>query len=1014
MSANLQLYEQEVISFLQSVTIVFSPMATLINNNLLAQGIEVNQSTPDTWKYFLNLSGQYYPNVDTMMTILSLDTKQTINYTTANLAISPKTAAAYVVGSPYYTALCQAYPTQTDLIKSIRYPVDLQTAINAPDFTLLGWGDGILEANEQDVILYELNTFISYVATRWYFSWLSYEAYYIWAFWSSLWQSLPNAIFAARLKYLHTSSVHSFHIWSYLQSHGIGDYSDILTSQQALFLYRNLNYLIQNKGKQLTLVILVNKLLDSLNVGLVGKTVYMNTATNAALCAWTPEFVSTVIPTNNAQSLELVAPESMTTLNAELVAAGLDNNSTIPYVAAQQTRIGLTPLNILPTKVVEIQKLGVDQKYGSLLNNFILDTLVWSITTGLYVPNVIVTDPTTNITLELSGSDALALYYYAVHRSCHEQPITLPNIYSPTCAFRPNITAASFPEQYTHATYKEGYSYSEVPASVVKDITYYLTNNYPTARSVTPTPTNIINFTNTVTPSVAYSYPTQFYLSITMMLEGLGYPVGTIADSEEFATMVANLFLVLIRYVRYSRTEGNKIALDMFLKYCETIVLQTTPYTVTLNTESNYATWAASPTVQASALILELDAQTDYVDAYISLTTAIMTQLLPEDNPIFTFFAYTTTSTDNLYDRLRSLFVQLCSYNICFLDTNRTNAWWFLNDRVVYEVQGQIDTQSLSVIVTENSPSINQTDVMSIPGIILSSEINIGDTDVVPIKISENDTISISNSDTRSIDTVVTVATQIPTSTDITYIPFQIGMGANVKSTILVFGAPLLSNQGTSSSTTQSASIDITANAGDVIILTVAIYSFYYGAAVPSITGGGLTWILIKGELGSGTSDTNNYVGMYYAIAPTSLTAVGVTVDWSGTTLGSVITLGYAAFACGTSTPIDSDVSLPVYSSADSSSAMALTNSLTTTNPSDVYLTLFVSGGLVSTGISTIEPSGSTTIYTSADTGSLGGLTSSLIISPYYIAPTSDVSVGVITNSGASFAVVITAAITTA
>ena len=41
MSANLQLYKQEVIHFLQSCTIVFSPMAAQINANLQARGIAV-------------------------------------------------------------------------------------------------------------------------------------------------------------------------------------------------------------------------------------------------------------------------------------------------------------------------------------------------------------------------------------------------------------------------------------------------------------------------------------------------------------------------------------------------------------------------------------------------------------------------------------------------------------------------------------------------------------------------------------------------------------------------------------------------------------------------------------------------------------------------------------------------------------------------------------------------------------------------------------------------------------
>jgi len=735
LSANLQLYEQSVIQFLQSCTIVFSPLANQINNNLLAQGIEIDQTQPDTWKYYLNLSGQYFigPNssapVDTMMTILSLDTKQPMNYTVANLAISPKTTAAYVIGSSYYTALCQTYPTQTDLIKSIRYPVNLNTALDASDFTLVGWGDGYLESTEQEAILYELNIFLTYATTRWYFSFLNYEVYYAWAFWACLWQSLPNAIFAARLKYLHTASAHSFHIWSYLQSRGIGDYSDILTSQQALFLYRNLNYLIQNKGKQSTLVLLVNELLDSVNVGLVGKTIYMNTATNADICAWTPEFVSTIVPTNNAQSLELVAPESMTMINTELVSAGLDNNSTTAYIAAQQTQIGLTPLNILPTKLVEIQKVGVDQKYGSLLNTFILDTLVWAITSGLYTPSIVITDPTTNITLSLSGKDALALYYYAVHRSGHEQPVNLPSVYSPTCAFLPNITAASFPKMFSYN---------------------------------------------------GKTYPTQSYLSIDALVAGLGYPPIPTADPETFATMVADLFLVLIKHVRYSRTEDNKIALEMFLHYCKTIMLQTTPYNISLTTASNYTTWAAMPNVHATSLFTQLEAQSDYVDAYIALATTIMSSLLPEDNPIYTFFAYTTASTDNLYDRLRSLFVQLCSYNICFLDTNRVNAWWFLNDKVIYEIASSTHSQSLAITVVTDAEMGVQTDVLSIPGIELSSEIALGSIDIVPIIISEQDTVSISTIDTCKIEVPLTVMDTKPYITDTIHIAFHTGLGATV------------------------------------------------------------------------------------------------------------------------------------------------------------------------------------------------------------------------------------------
>lgn len=763
-TANLQLYEQSAIQFLQTCTIIFSPLATQINNNLLASGIAVDQTNPNTWKYYLNVSGEYHSS-DTMMTILSLDTKTTVNFTKEMLASSPMTQEAYVVGSSYYAALCQAYPAQIDLIKSIVYPVSIQDAIDAPDFTLLGWGDGYLEATEQDAIIYELQSFIQYAATRWYYAFLSYEAYYTWAFWGCFWQALPNAIFAARLKYLHTSSAHSFHIWSYLESRGIGDYSDILTSQQALFLYRNLGYLIQNRGKQSNLTILVDNLLNSLNVGLVGKTVYMNTATKATTCAWTPEFVSSIIPTINSQSLELIPPESMATLNTELIAAGLEVNNTTPYVEAQETRIGLTPLNILKTKLVEIQKLGVDQKYGSLLNVFILDTLVYGITSGLYAPSVNITDPTTGINTTLSGKDALILYYYAVHRINREQPTLLPTVYTPTCAFKPNITAASFPGVFNFEFGPE----LDDPIVVYDKIEYYLENIYPTARQESTAIADLIQFDIKTQPLSSDIYPTQSYLPIDMMIEGLGYPSSTIRDPEIFATLVANLFVVLIRFVRYSRTESSMVSLEMFLDYCSKYVFQNEPYTFTLSTVNDYTSWAE--TNKLTTLLSTLDANANYTDAYTSLSTVIATALLPEDNPIYTFFAYTNSSVDDVYDRLRSLFVQLCSYNIAFLDTSRVNSWWFLFNKVVYFFNAITDEKTLNLDCSLADPIINQRDTLQIQGVSLDREISVSSKDTIEIPIVNDTMIKLTQNMVRPIHVPLTITIGTPSMTDTTIIP---------------------------------------------------------------------------------------------------------------------------------------------------------------------------------------------------------------------------------------------------
>lgn len=685
--------------FLQSCTIIFSPLAAQINTNLIAQGVTVDETDPSTWAYYLNLSGQYHSS-DTVMYIKSLDTHQSVEFTTTMLASSPKTAAAYTIGSSYYKALCQTYPTQIDLIKSILYPVDLETALASPDFTLLGWGEGYLESTEEEAIIQEINKFLTYASSSWYFEFFNYECYYIWTFWASIWQTLPNVIFAARLKYLKTSYVHSFHIWSYLESKGISDYSDILSRQQALFLYRNIEYLIENRGTQSNLILLVDNILDSLAVGLVGKTIYMNTATNAATCQWTPEFVSTIIPTVNSQSLTIIAPESMTELNADLIAAGLEINDTTTYIDTQQTKIGNTILNTLPTKIVEIQKLGIDQKYGSVLCNFLLDTLVSMITQGKYIAILDIIDPTTNIEISLSAKDALALYYYVLHRSIMEQPIDLPVVYVPTCAFQYNINIDDFPSEFTYN---------------------------------------------------GFIYPTSSKLDISSMISGITYPSSPIIYPSDFSTLTSDLFLILIQDIRFSRTVGDFITLQMFLTYMKTYVLQTTPYTFTLSEYSDYTSWAENNNL--TELFTQLDANYNYQTAYSNLATAITSALIPFGNStVFSYYGYTPESVNDTYDRIKELFIQLCSYNITFLDTDRTNTWWFLHDRIMPWITNIQDTNSLEFNPVTGIYPLSATDTNYVSIDPLDHIAHVSITSSNNQLLTENDIVSVSSiTDTNTI-----------------------------------------------------------------------------------------------------------------------------------------------------------------------------------------------------------------------------------------------------------------------
>lgn len=639
-SSLMPIYREQVISFLKSMTIKFSPIANIYNENV-RYTTGVDDTDPTTWKYYLNLSGQYHTS-NTMMTIRSLDTGEIIDFTIANLNNHSRTKKAYKIGTALYNELCNIYPDQVDLIKSIVYPVDINLAIRAKDFDILGYGDGFLEPTEQDVIVYELKKFIDYAVERWYFDFLKFDKYYIWAYWGNLWQHLVLTALTTRIKYLHTSNVHSYHIWWYLAGFGISNYSDVLTRKQAMFLYRNMRYIQANRGKQSNLVLLVNKILSDSGVGLVSKNIMQQTDTAFDECRWIPEFVSEVIPTYLATSINDAGIETMTSIDFRLVNAGLDYDTSIEYIDRLERKIGGTTLNYLPSKLLEIKKINLDTKYGFLLNRFVLDTLVSMINTNRYTYTTDMTDSVTNTILKLSAKDALILYYYCIHRSTGEIPVHIPNKYSSQCAFRYDIDTTEWP------------SYIEYDG---------------------------------------YKYMTSGYVSTDDLTKGITFPTKTITDNDTLATLVSELFLVLIRDVRYARRTDNLIALKMlreFLPY----MCQTETYTLNLSSHTTYTDWIVG--TKLGPFIDKINRTTDTAANYLAIANDILSELLPETDPIFKHFMNQSDGDNKLFDRLRQLFIQLCSYNVLFLDTDRSIQQWFFGKKIAAELVA-MDASSTSI-----------------------------------------------------------------------------------------------------------------------------------------------------------------------------------------------------------------------------------------------------------------------------------------------------------------------------
>jgi hypothetical protein len=620
-SSDLITYRDEIFAFLDSLTIKFSPLIAYDNALVESRGYPVDVVDPTTWKTYLNLVGDYHPT-DTLMTILSMDTQETIDFTKASLAVHPLTAESYRPGQPAYQALCEKYPDQTALIRNIVHPVaSIEAAIAAEDFEILAYGEGYLELDELQSVLDALKKFLDFTARRWYMSWLDYEPYYTPAFWASLWPQLYACISVTRITNIHTASVHSFHVWEYLKSHGLGDYRDVLTRRQTMFLYRNIRYLLQNRGRGDTLVLLANELLIDPNIAIVGKTIRQQTVTAADQCRWVPEFISVPVETQFSTAAGTQAPETVEDIQFQLEDIGVAPRASAEEIDRITRQLGGTTTNVLPTKLLELQMVTGDRKYAEIASNFIMDTLVKMVASDQYLYTFTYVDETTKQSIDLSTKDLLALLYLANYRSHGVVAVDLPVHYTPI-----------------HGAFRTELTVDDLPATVAYD---------------------------------GVAWPVSAFVDRETFIRDARPPLATVISPERFGEACGLMFTAYVRMIATVRFSADTVA-DYVLRKLMNASLDRATLDLQLSEHATYADWLADPAHHDIATFVALtDARDDARERYEKLSSALIQMIAPRDNEYFRpYLNYDSDST--LYTRLKELFVQLCSYNILFLDTEQT------------------------------------------------------------------------------------------------------------------------------------------------------------------------------------------------------------------------------------------------------------------------------------------------------------------------------------------------------
>jgi len=253
----LDLYRSDVMALAKSF---------LIKSELVASETEYSLSgRPDTsengrrsWKYYLNISGQYH-ETDVLMRTRSLDTLQIINFTKDVINQHPITKANLLQFGQRFKQLVDAYPNQIALIYGILYQPDLDDVIASPELTILDYNRTLVEPQEYDLI-YEVQKRIwavgSTIASK---DWNDIERSYSICYMMQVAKDVPYAIKATRYSKRLTGQAHSYFIWNHINRFvKLEDLKELFDTREVMFLYKNIDRLAASSGGRQVL----NEILD--------------------------------------------------------------------------------------------------------------------------------------------------------------------------------------------------------------------------------------------------------------------------------------------------------------------------------------------------------------------------------------------------------------------------------------------------------------------------------------------------------------------------------------------------------------------------------------------------------------------------------------------------------------------------------------------------------------------------------------------------------------------------------
>ncbi len=436
-----KLYIEQIFELVETIVIKSEDSANAINKKLILQYGEsaVNPVDKKTWKYYLNLAGKYHPT-DNKIYITSLDTLDRILFSAENLRQHTATAKAYEYGSRYYRELVSQHPADyQQLILGMLYPVDIDFAIQAPDFSVLGYPSKYIEPNEESLVI-NINKWLANFKTRWFNpQYILSDNLYLANTLGMMFHQLVALIIDLRLRACKTSEAHSYHIREYLASHGMLDeYLSYITKKQALFFYRNINYIERNSGKTDTFEWLLDRVLTERDIPV--NEINLSQDYSDLLTSYEPKprFEKRSINITNSS---LASASAFYTLN-ELLSKEINQapgnaeyiKNNLPQIENKLLR---SKTSFLKTKVLESSMVDYTDSGLYSIQDIALDHWCYMSVTNQYRAYINFNDTFTGQGISIPNHVAFLYFLYA-YCQAYEIPVTtIPEFYVTRVAIDP-------------------------------------------------------------------------------------------------------------------------------------------------------------------------------------------------------------------------------------------------------------------------------------------------------------------------------------------------------------------------------------------------------------------------------------------------------------------------------------------------------------------------------------------------------------------------------------------------